>query len=183
MFFEDFHIETEPLEGEWSQEAEDLFDLDYILGIPPGQGDYMQRREMADYWLAMARKLKIRGEYDADILRNFQEYVAVTPPQERCPCKHGVELANSLEHYPRCDNIRAHVEREFEQRRIWARERELREQEEANERRRQMEIEQARDIHRQWSMSIATHLRTESLQKIRDDCEKELQQRYKTPTH
>ena len=176
-------IRIEPLEGEWAQEAMDLYNIDHLVEMQPAQGDWAERRVIVEFWLVMAGQLGLSGEDDRAILRNMQEYVAVTPPQARCPCKHGVVLARVDDHYPDCENTFAQRAREMAAERYQVQQRELREQEEAMERRRQMEIVQARDIHRQWRRCLAPLLPTETLQRMRDDCGMELELRYKTPTH
>ena len=62
----------EPLDGRWAEEANNLFDIDWLLEITNGQEEYAQRREHADKWLGLARNLgleeeKNRGKVDLDM--------------------------------------------------------------------------------------------------------------------
>ena len=170
-------IRIEPLEGEWGQEALDLYNIEQLLEMQPAQGDWAERRVVVEFWLEMARQLGLSGEDDRGILRNLQEYVAVTHPQARCPCKHGVVLARVDDHYPGCDNTFAQRAREMAAERFQERLRELREEQEAMEERWQLDEDAAETIRWHWRREAAQHLPTATLRRIMEDCQLQLEER------
>ena len=50
-------FKEERLDGQWAEDASNIYEIDWLLEITNGQEEYMQRRERADYWLGLARHL------------------------------------------------------------------------------------------------------------------------------
>ena len=92
-----------PLEGPYAAEAKEAFDEEWLLDMPPNQQDYMNRQECLQIWLKWADGWKIPpGRGVEERLQGIKEFLAITPPEKRCPCASGVELAEEGDHYPGC---------------------------------------------------------------------------------
>ena len=167
-------IKVEPIEGEWADDALNLYNIDSLLEITDAQGDWAERQVTVEYWVRMARQVGVAGQNQRDILRGLQEYVAVMPPQARCPCKHGVSLARADDHYPHCDNTYAQRIRESAQERMRRRIRELEEQEEALQRRWDLLESDAQVIRTRWGDGVTAHLPTSTLERILEDVQLQL---------
>ena len=53
-------------------------------------------------WSRLHELLEMPNKPGTDYLRCLQEYIAVTPPNDRCPCRHGVRLLITADHFPGC---------------------------------------------------------------------------------
>ena len=155
----------------------DLFDLEWMLDIPPGQGDYMQRRELVDYWCKIARQLGMEADVEKDLLRKLQEYVGITPPAERCPCKHGVSLQSSLDHFPHCDGVFAHRVLEGQEKKLQAKKLKLEREQDEIRRRWAKDKVDAKELSCMWRAELAVHISTEKLEQIQEAIEKQLGER------
>ena len=88
-------LNQELIDGEYAEDAINAFDIEWLLDMKNGPAEYAlrrMRRERADYCLALARNLGLKGEPERVMLRNLQDVISVTPPDQRCPCQNIVDL-------------------------------------------------------------------------------------------
>ena len=190
-----FVILQDPLEGRWAEEASNLFDIDWLLEITNGQEEYAQRREHANKWLKLARDLGleekanqeakalgIEWESERVLLRNLQQFVSVTPPDQRCPCLRGLVL-DSESHYPGCEWIYAARAQEAEEKK--AREKVAAAEKEVVEgaKRRKKEKEDANTIADIWRPKLVVYMSTSLLQDIEEAVGHQLNERLKCFTY
>ena len=98
-------IQVKPLVGKWADDARRDIPIEYLEEFVPNQEEWANRQKAADSWKQMGVALKLypEGDRQVDQLRKVQEFIARTPPQQRCPCAHGVPVEKSEDHYSRCD--------------------------------------------------------------------------------
>ena len=169
-------FKEEPIDGQWAEDASNIYDIDWLLEITNGQEEYALRRERADYWLGLARHLGLVGESERVLLRNLQHFISVTPPDQRCPCLRGMEL-DSHSHYPGCELVfaaRAHEAEEKKARaKVASAEREMVE----GAKRRKMEKDDANIIADIWRRNLVVFMSTSLLQDIEEAVSSQLDER------
>ena len=72
------------------------------MGFHDGQAEAIIVDEMLADWMRTADLLNIPDGAITFRLRMMQEYIASTPPEERCPCRKGVVLRNGNDHWIGC---------------------------------------------------------------------------------
>ena len=108
-----------PIVGPYADDARELISLRYLYRFTPGQD--CEKEEQLARW---NRLHELLGLDDSTGLRALQEYIAVTPPDERCPCRHGVRLLIADDHFPGCRHATLHQQKlRYRQRRAAIQER------------------------------------------------------------
>ena len=149
-----------------------------LFDLPPGQLEYMRRQEAIASWVKLAKVLGKSDGYDQQKLRWMQEFIANTSPEHRCPCKRGVTVTRSDQHFPGCEKIAECEEQERESELLRLEfERLICEQEQVRQRLQQ----RAHDIKTSWSADATSLLSTDFLAAIKKDCENELARRRLNP--
>ena len=93
--------------GPYAEDAKRLIRLPYLLRFTNAQD--MERDEIKDRWLRLYIALELKDFEDKGYLRVLQEYIAVTPPEERCPCRKGRRLIHwEHRHFPQCPHATLH---------------------------------------------------------------------------
>ena len=169
-------FKEEPIDGQWAEDASNIYDIDWLLEITNGQEEYALRRERADFWLKLARDLGLEGETERVLLRNLQHFISVTPPDQRCPCLRGMEL-DSHSHYPGCEWVFAARAQEAEEKKARAKvasaEREMVE----GAKRRKKEKDDANIIADIWRPNLVVYMSTSLLQDIEEAVGSQLDER------
>ena len=182
-------FKEEPIDGQWAEDASNIYDIDWLLEITNGQEEYALRRERADFWLKLARNLGLEGEKsrvardlglegetERVLLRNLQHFISVTPPDQRCPCLRGMEL-DSHSHYPGCEWVFAARAQEAEEKKARAKvasaEREMVE----GAKRRKREKDDANNIADMWRSNLVVDMSTSLLQDIEETVASQLIER------
>ena len=89
--------------GPFVEDALRLIDAPFLLQTPSNPLEHGHRQFLVKLWIRRASLVHIEGRDGGDTLLKLQQYIAVTPPEKRCPCEHGVELTQSADHFPECD--------------------------------------------------------------------------------
>ena len=158
-------IREAPLEGKWANEARNMFNYEWMFDIPPNQMDYLKRRDEVEYWCDFARQLGLVADEERLLLRKLQEFVAKTPLEQRCPCKHNVVLATSEDHWPGCDVIPA-IQIEEDEKRMKEKEKVIEQEREMCRRRRIKDSDDAFDISQLWRSELPSYMTTAKLEEI-----------------
>ena len=95
--------------GTWAQQAKEMIDIVYLLEFFDGQLQGWPRQYQVRKWHALAVKLALAlpSLLQPDMLVVMQQYIATTPPEQRCPCTRGVVLNTIEEHFPECEAVPA----------------------------------------------------------------------------
>ena len=103
------NAESCEITGMWAQQAKEMINIDYLLEFFDGQLQGWPRQYEVRKWHALAVKLGLAlpSLVHRDILVVMQQYIATTPPEQRCPCTRGMVLNTIQEHFPECDAVPA----------------------------------------------------------------------------
>ena len=80
-----------------------LINVHFLLHTPSNALEHGHRQFMVKLWIRRASLVHIEGRDAGETLLKLQQYIAVTPPEKRCPCEHGFEVTQSADHFPECD--------------------------------------------------------------------------------
>ena len=85
--------------GPYADDARKLISVRYLYRYTPGQDS--EKEEQLSRWSRIHELLGLDGS-PGKCLLSLQQYIAVTPPNDRCACRHGVRVLLEDEHFPGC---------------------------------------------------------------------------------
>ena len=92
------------MNGPYAQDALNQIEIHNLLRatLTGNQAEYYAIESELNSWRRMADNLGIAKGEDRYRLRMLQEYIAITPPNVRCPCKRGICLRVPDDHWLEC---------------------------------------------------------------------------------
>ena len=169
--------------GPFMEDALRLIYAPFLLHTPSNALEHGHRQFMVKLWIRRASLVHIEGRDAGDTLLKLQQYIAVTPPEKRCPCEHGVELSQSADHFPECDAAWTLRKRELQLAVLQDEEIALAKKKSKIEAGWQMEHDGAMEVKAMWSASTPAHLGTALLKSMKTAIRDELFRRFSTCPH
>ena len=161
-------ISTKPatLVGEWAKDALQEINLEWLTGISDGQEEQSIRVGQRERWERVALLLGLGEEGDEQLLPKLQQYIARTHPAKRCPCRRGLEINSSKDHFPFCEFQRATKMKEKRYEQLEEKVQALQREKDQVERWWFYEEKEARHFELILRASFCTHLSTKTIKKM-----------------
>jgi len=145
-------------DGPWAKDSEHLINIEWLLGLAPGQMDGLMRQKATAKWVRRAELLGIEGESTEMVLKGLRAWISWTSPDNRCPCRNGVVPARAKEHWPNCDGQWALRTKRAEEKKLEGEERQLQRKREELDARFERESLEALHLGQILKPSLLSHL-------------------------